>query len=150
MPWVGFLGLLALTGPAYCTIVIDHTCLEVEPDGSRVEIIPQMYLDQARHLRVLFCHASVGGTITNGMVGRRGLANEDPERYRINRQENADAAWFDTSTGIIDISHTSWPLHGNKILGFDNHIRRLTMTSGLKHSMRDMLLMVLTRRALGN
>jgi hypothetical protein len=38
--------------------------------------------------------------------------------------ENA-TTWFDTNTGIIDISHTGWPLNGSKILGFDNHIRNL-------------------------
>ena len=116
---------LALIKPAYCAIVVDHTCLEVEADGSLVEIIPQGYLDQARRLKVLFCHASVGGTIMNGMVGRKGLANENPERYQIGGQQNADATWFDANTGIIDISHTGWPLNGSKILGFDNHIRNL-------------------------
>ncbi|MBC8218884.1 MAG: hypothetical protein H8E73_10500 [Planctomycetes bacterium] len=117
--------LLALARPVYCAIVSDHTCLEIEADGSLVEIIPQAYLDQARQLKVLFCHASVGGTIMNGMVGRNGLANENPERYQIGRQQNADATWFDANTGIIDISHTGWPLNGSKILGFDNHIRNL-------------------------
>ena len=117
--------LLALARPAYCAIVVDHTCLEVEADGSLVEIIPQAYLDQARQLKVLFCHASVGGTIMNGMVGRKGLANENPQRYQIGRQQNADATWFDSNTGIIDISHTGWPLNGSKILGFDSHIRNL-------------------------
>ena len=114
-----------LTKPVYCTIVVDHVCLEVKADGSLVQIIPQAYLDQARQLKVLFCHASVGGTVMNGMVGRNGLADKNPERYRITRQQNADATWFDTNVGIIDISHTGWPLNGSKILGFDNHIRDL-------------------------
>ena len=119
------LALLSMTTLAYGQIVADHTCTEVKPDGTLEAIIPQTYLDQARQLKVLFCHASVGGTIMNGMTGRRGLANENPLRYQMNRQENADAAWFDTNSGIVNICHTGWPLGGSKILGFDNHIRNL-------------------------
>ena len=117
--------LLAIAGPACGVIVVDHTCLEVRADGSFNEIIPQSYLDQARQLKVLFCHASVGGTVMNGMVGRRGLADQNPVRYAIGRQENGEAAWFDEHSGIIDISHTQWPLKGSKVLGFDHHIRNL-------------------------
>ena len=94
-------------------------------DGSFREIIPLFYLDQARQLKVLFCHASVGGTIMNGMAGRKGLTAQDPVRYAIARQENGEAAWFDGHSGIIDISHTQWPLKGSKVLGFDHHIRNL-------------------------
>jgi len=125
LTWLSLSCLLAAAGPAHCAVVVDHTCLEVKADGSLVEIIPQAFLDRARQLKVLFCHASVGGTIMNGMVGRNGLASRNPTRYWINRQENGDPAWFDHNRGIIDISRPDWPLNGSKVLGLDNLIRNL-------------------------
>ncbi|MBM4024189.1 MAG: LamG domain-containing protein [Planctomycetes bacterium] len=117
--------VLLLAGPACGSIVVDHTCLEVNADGALAEIIPQMYLDRARGLKVLFCHASVGGTIMNGMTARVGLASQNPQRYSIVRQENAEAAWFETNQGIVNISRTDWPRQGSKVRGFDHMIRNL-------------------------
>ena len=125
MPLLGILVLLSTASVVSSRIIVDYTCTEVAADGTLVEIIPQTYLDKARQLKILFCHASVGGTIMNGMTGRQGLANQNPQRYQINTQQDAAAAWFDANDGIVNISHTGWPLHGNKILGFDNHIRNL-------------------------
>ena len=123
--WLTLSVLLAVVGPARGAVIVDSACIELQADGSFLEIIPQVYLDRARQLKVLFCHASVGGTIMNGMVGRNGLASQNPARYYINRQENEDPVWFDRSSGIIDVSRTDWPLNGSKSLGFDNLIRNL-------------------------
>ncbi len=123
--WLRLLVLLAAVSPTYGSIVADHTCLEVRPDGSFARVIPQVYLDGARQLKVLFCHASVGGTVVNGMVGNRGLAKADPGRYSIGQQANADATWFDGHSGLINISRTDWPLNGSKARGFDHLIREM-------------------------
>jgi len=123
--WLKLLVVLAATRPACGSIVVDHTCLEVKADGSLAEIIPQVYLDGARQLKVLFCHASVGGTIVNAMAGNKGLAKLNASRYLINQQANAEAAWFDSHSGLINISRTDWPVNGSKARGFDHLIRNL-------------------------
>jgi len=108
---LAFAALLS-TG-AGAQILVDHTCVDADR-------IPQAYLDLARQYDIFFCHASVGGTVTNGM-GR--LETGDPVRYGIDMAVNVAATWFDTNDGLLHLDYGGSWMSPSKIEGFANKIR---------------------------
>jgi hypothetical protein len=131
--FTGIVCLLITAAVCHGQITVDHTTVEMLPNDSLTQIIPQTYLNLARQQKILFCHVSVGGTIIDGMVGNNSatsLIKLNPTRYTISRSMNAAPTWFDTNSGILDLAPNvqtgyTWTLNGSKALGFDNQIRNL-------------------------
>lgn len=73
-------------------IVVDHTTIDLED-----KVIPQMWLDKARGMRVYFGHQSVGANILDGLDA---LARQQPTRYAVTVQGYASrwkiGQWVET------------------------------------------------------
>ncbi|MEK7865066.1 MAG: SGNH/GDSL hydrolase family protein [Planctomycetota bacterium] len=87
--------LLLLTAlPCAADVVVaDHACVDKADD------LPKEALDKARARDVLFGHQSVGGNVLEGLAA---LAEQDGERWGIERAEDPDAAWFGENNGLGD------------------------------------------------
>lgn len=87
--------LLALRPCAADSVVADHACV------GQADKLEKETLDKARHLDVLFGHQSVGGNVLEGLAA---LAEEDGERWGIERAEDPDAEWFGANDGLGDFA----------------------------------------------
>jgi len=97
-------------------VVVDHRCVD-----ERDRLLPKEYLDQARSLRVLFGHQSVGGNLLEGLED---LANADADRYAIERPSDPDADWFAEGRGIAEFGVGQNDNPRSKIEHFVRKIRK--------------------------
>ncbi|NWJ97950.1 MAG: hypothetical protein HXX20_19520 [Chloroflexi bacterium] len=84
-------------------------------------IIPQQYLDQARKLKVLFNHQSVGGNILEGLDA---LAQKNPTRYTLTIMNEPETTWFSSNSGVGDFTRGENGDPNSKIDGFKSLIEK--------------------------
>ncbi len=88
--------LFLLLAPRPCTaesVVADHACVD------QADALAKDAIDKARSLDVVFGHQSVGGNLLEGLAA---LADEDGERWGIERAEDPGAEWFGEHDGLGD------------------------------------------------
>ncbi|NWJ47440.1 MAG: SGNH/GDSL hydrolase family protein [Chloroflexi bacterium] len=78
-------------------------------------LIPQQYLDNARNLKILFNHQSVGYNVLEGLDA---LAQSNPDRYSLTTADVEQANWYLENNGVGGFTRGENENPASKVVGF--------------------------------